>query len=700
MTILHKSYLGPNNTITLLRAPQLFLHYLISPLSLWFAFALYLLCCNPVFADDYKDSIQLNSARLLEVTYAYAIVELEIVVDDPKLANSYRNTASVFVTGVASGQVNLVKLKKGTNVIKAQLYRHNALESFVNSEKLSLRINGGLDKEDLVLNDARLPIAWPGPEYVHQILEGEPYTARKFDSVLRISIGTALPESNEIYVALLRAGYPIQKLLFRRTFHPRYTLTADKDIVDSDLRRIISAVVKNTQKPLKAKLRRNGTREIEIGINMYPRETLPEIDKKKLVSDKHSDKEFFRALSLEVSTNEERVQQMYDEAYYLIDIGKRKELQKAKSILDELLSLDPNFPRAYLELARYYMKTNLDKNGDLTANALKRAERNILVALDIDPDLADAYVLLGLVYTNQQRYKAAAEAYDKAETIGTDNLWLHANRARNFEEQNMTEKAITEYQRALDKPLLHGKNIYRPRSWSYQQAIRLLTQEKRYREADRLYSRYYADLPFYVCIPHEQAVLRLLFLNDVEGTIESYLKAKRGSCTRETAVIAAAYFTKWADLVDSNGEARLIRQTWRQAEGAITKEADLLLLLAHSEHTARVIPKLLKKGFDIDEPDDSGRNALAKAIFQADPTIIERLLVAGADPNYQANEESYPFIAFALYRKDREILELLLKYGADPTALTPDGLSMLQWAESNGLMDLLPLLKEKVGEHI
>ena len=122
-----------------------------------------------------------------------------------------------------------------------------------------------------------------------------------------------------------------------------------------------------------------------------------------------------------ISTTASKVESLYQEAYSLIDLGGSQRRKQARKKLEELIELDPNFEKAYLELARIEMKSRWPKG-------LHKAEKQILIAKSINPTSADVNILLGYVYTNLNKFEEAENLYAEAESNGTDNLWLHANR--------------------------------------------------------------------------------------------------------------------------------------------------------------------------------------------------------------------------------------------------------------------------------
>lgn len=58
----------------------------------------------------------------------------------------------------------------------------------------------------------------------------------------------------------------------------------------------------------------------------------------------------------------------------------------------------------------------------------------------------------------------------------------------------------------------------------------------------------------------------------------------------------------------------------------------LLMLAAYAGH-AELVRELLKKGADVDRPNDRGQTPLAGAVFKLHDDVVKALLEGGADPN-------------------------------------------------------------------
>lgn len=128
----------------------------------------------------------------------------------------------------------------------------------------------------------------------------------------------------------------------------------------------------------------------------------------------------------------------YDEARSLLDkyAGESEFLELGHNRLNFVLKKNDRFAPAYMQLGRLLMM--IDESGTYFG----LAEQATLKAIEIEPEYADAYVLLGHVYTNTGRHDEAVEALLKAETIGTSNPWLYINLADEYLDTGKFDDAL------------------------------------------------------------------------------------------------------------------------------------------------------------------------------------------------------------------------------------------------------------------
>jgi len=146
---------------------------------------------------------------------------------------------------------------------------------------------------------------------------------------------------------------------------------------------------------------------------------------------------------------------MYVEARNLIDSsrGQQRVLMEADEVLKKVLQLDSTFAPAYREYGRLYIKAGyINSVGDVSSfkkGSLGPSEQSILRSIDIESEYADAYVLLGHLYTKMKIFTEAEKALKKAEDIGTEIPWLDLNWADLLKLQGKSEEALLRFEKVI-----------------------------------------------------------------------------------------------------------------------------------------------------------------------------------------------------------------------------------------------------------
>ncbi|HEY6941875.1 hypothetical protein [Dokdonella sp.] len=102
-------------------------------------------------------------------------------------------------------------------------------------------------------------------------------------------------------------------------------------------------------------------------------------------------------------------------------------LEAARAELDDVVKANPRYAPAWRELARYRMMSGHTGGADFAPGALEGADEALSNAIASDPGYAAAYVLRGQLYRLMKRPDDAVAALRKAESLGSDDPWLHNN---------------------------------------------------------------------------------------------------------------------------------------------------------------------------------------------------------------------------------------------------------------------------------
>lgn len=380
-----------------------------------------------------------------------------------------------------------------------------------------------------------------------------------------------------------------------------------------------------------------------------------------------------------------------------IDHYGSDDLNVAKRNLDKIILEDPNFVQAYLELARIAMKGDSNPSEDRRYSGLDEAQRLIQVALKVNPNYANSYILYGYVLGVKKQPDAAITAFKKAQQIGTKNMWLYYNWGLTLQNVNRTDEAIKKYGEGIaltplpDTPELHSSNRAIPAI--FYRLNELLEQREDWASIDSLYQKRLTVL-HEPCENAYYAGFKLYKLGQYNEALQKATQAFESDCAmRARPVLAAAYFTKWA--LDPS-MAKIERDnTLNKAQALISDTPQLIMNLASSPATAKTLPKLKSAGIQLDGLDAKGMTPLAYAVANADKNTVRRLIGAGANVNKEL-KDGWSVLMLAAATGKTDVVKVLLDSKADPEKRTRDGQSAISVARATGNNEILKILQTKV----
>lgn len=387
----------------------------------------------------------------------------------------------------------------------------------------------------------------------------------------------------------------------------------------------------------------------------------------------------------------EEINRLYKLCVETIDRADQFDL--AKKGLEQVVLANPEYVPAYVELARYHMKTNWSQAG------LAQAEQSLLTALRIDPKHANSLVLIGYVYAHQRRFKDAEDVFKKAETIGTKNIWLYANWGELRVMEDKRRAGIEMYRKAINAP--EDLETYeRARRDAFERVLILLTEEKQWQDVENIHNERINRYPKNGCFKTTYAAFRISRRGDYDGAINIGTKAHEQGCSDERIdaqlILATAYYAKWVSLLQKGGK-REAEHSFNRGQALYSDMATLLYSMAGSPHTAPVIPALKQRGVKIDIADRNGFTALGHSVLNHDLAAATTLIRHGANVNQTFNAEGFTPLMVAAARGDKEIVALLLKKGANKKHKTAMGITAEHIAIERGFKDIANLLSGQAG---
>jgi len=158
--------------------------------------------------------------------------------------------------------------------------------------------------------------------------------------------------------------------------------------------------------------------------------------------------------------------------YYSRSLLQLSKLSEAKIVCEKILNLNKNLPEPYLNLARIYTKQNqtdlainfynktldLDKSDFVyfelgvfyfINNDYKNSGYYISKAVQVNPNLAEGYFYLGLIYQKASKIYLAIESFDEAIKHKPDYASAHNNLGTLYLELNKTDEAIYYFNQAI-----------------------------------------------------------------------------------------------------------------------------------------------------------------------------------------------------------------------------------------------------------
>lgn len=366
--------------------------------------------------------------------------------------------------------------------------------------------------------------------------------------------------------------------------------------------------------------------------------------------------------------------------------GDGRALQQADAKITAALKLDTSNVDAYVEQARYLMKSQ---------NDFGAAQLALRKGLKFNPQHGNAHVLLGYVLTHQDRFDEATREFQAAHQYAATSPWLGMNEAELASHQGNAEAALKGYSEAVKADSLPT----RVRAQAYEGIATQLVKLGRNAEARSAYEKAFEVLPDDAWLMGNYACLLRAKMLDVE---ESEKWARRALAKMDYGMgrecLGKTLYLAWAEaLIQEKNKAKADKY-FAEAQELVSSPAELLHEIGDYPHEHPIIDALAAKGYSLDQFEGSdgpgsGSTPMEAAVAKRNLALVRQLLRAGAHVDEPGNGGATPLMV-AAYGNDMDMIRFLLGKGANPLLLMGDGSDAEALAKEGGHTQAAQLLAE------
>ncbi len=366
-----------------------------------------------------------------------------------------------------------------------------------------------------------------------------------------------------------------------------------------------------------------------------------------------------------------------DLVIWYLDSNKRSNFRAAKKILDKIFVERPEDVQAYIELARYHMKISWSEIG------LRRAEEALNAAYSLAPGNANVFVLRGYVYTHQKKYELAKKDFQLANELGTDNLWLLANRGELEQLLGNEVKALEYYQSILNKERKGSSPNDRARLAAFMRIQDILMSAGQLEDIDQLLEKKVRQFPDFPCYLTERAQFKLNETGDFKGAIELARSAISSNCQREKFAKEVYADSLVADWYTKTIQGKPAESSYINAVALDANWSKRIYRFAQKEKLRPVLIELLKSKLKVDEVDTRNYTALAYATADSDSIAVRELIKLGSDPNKLISDD-YSVFFLSLISSDEATIKAFLNSGIKLDKKFQNGITVEQILQERG----------------
>ncbi len=344
--------------------------------------------------------------------------------------------------------------------------------------------------------------------------------------------------------------------------------------------------------------------------------------------------------------------------------------EDARRMLDQVVGANPHHAQAHVEMARYHLKVGYSPGSFASKDILESADAELKLALAADVGNANAYVLLGVLREDQERYDESLAALRKAEAIGTDNPWLYINYADTYIDTGQWKQAAQSLQR-LDRERARRGGL--PANIEAGMANSWLAIHKHDHDpvaSNGDYQRKLVADPNSAWLHGNYAYFLLGGMDDPDAAIiEANHALRLMDYPMAHRTLGLAQYVKWDQLLASYPlKAKAFRLA---AEKNLPEHATALThsatWLGSNRKLQHLVLTLHAEGLSLDARDEDGYTAVECAVTCGAPESVKWLLAHGAKPDVPDSYGMTPLL-WAVERNDMKSFDLLVAHGASVNA--------------------------------
>jgi tetratricopeptide (TPR) repeat protein len=365
------------------------------------------------------------------------------------------------------------------------------------------------------------------------------------------------------------------------------------------------------------------------------------------------------------------------------DVGK---LESARSLLQEVLKVDPRSIEARILLARCELRFGFNIGDQYENAAIMRAQEWLDDAKNLAPGNGDIYVELANLDVIQGRLDRAADHLKKADELRADQANSLLVWGRLYQKMQRFDDAIAKFQGVLT---VAGNNRFLATA-AYEGLVACHVEKKNFDAAQAAYGRILQLNPTSAWVYGNYSKFLRIYLNDFDGAeanARRALEIMRYGDARQS--LARSLYMKWGKALIVEKDQAKAKKLFDEAYALDPDPAGLLREAPFWPKIQPVVPALKQMGVSMDRGSEGagGNPLLNGAISAHNLAYAAQLIALGARVDARGFRNSTPLMIAAVFG-DASATSLLLQHGADPTLVDDAGKDAADYARRKGFEEL------------